>query len=276
MKRRSVLVAALLAPLSACSGAPLPAPTAPTPTATASPPPPGPAWVTAPAAEPARGAFVVVVIGASTASGKNLVQMGAREQDSWVNRYAAFLAETVPGARVVNLAVAGHGTFEGMPSGSTNAVGGPPPNDAHNVTAALRAHPSALIVNYPSGDIMDGFSAEQVLQNLETIARAAAGAGVPIWVATSQPSSKANAAQRAQLLLQRDRTLARFGDHALDFFTPLASADGTPKPELLNTYDHGHPNPEGHRLLFEVVKAAGIPEKVARPPAHDTPGAAKQ
>jgi lysophospholipase L1-like esterase len=206
---------------------------------------------------------VLVVVGASTASGKNLTKIGAREADSWVNRYAAYLDAAYPGARVVNLAVPGHGTFEGLPTGSKNAVGGPPPDDAHNVTAALRARPSAILVNYPSGDIGDGFTVDQVMQNLDAIAKAAAAAGVPLWVATSQPSSKADAAQRAALIAQRDRTLARFGDHALDFFTPLAAPDGTPKPDLLNHYDHVHPNAEGHRLLFEVVRAARIPEQSA-------------
>jgi hypothetical protein len=38
------------------------------------------------------------------------------------------------------------------------------------------------------------------------------------------------------------------------------------------SYDHVHPNPEGHRLLFEVVKAARIPERVAQPPARDARG----
>jgi lysophospholipase L1-like esterase len=228
-------------------------------------------------ADPSSRELVVVVLGASTASGKNLAAMGASESDSWVNRYAAYLAQVHPGARVVNLSVAGHGTFEGLPSGSKNTVGTPPPDDAHNVTAALRQRPSALIVNYPSGDVADGFTVEHVMQNLDVIAQAADRAGVPLWVATSQPSNKATAAQRKALLAQRERTLARFGDHALDFFTPLATPDGAPKPELLNDYDHVHPNPEGHRLLFEVVKAARIPERVAQPPTPETsgPGAAE-
>jgi lysophospholipase L1-like esterase len=286
VKRRSLLLAGLLAAFSGCAAADRPAPVVGSSGAgsVAGPPGSGGTWVTAPSAtgaptrtDPDSRRLVVVVIGASTASGKNLAAMGAAETDSWVHRYAAYLAEAHPGARVVNLAVAGHGTFEGLPSGSKNTVGGPPPDDAHNVTAALRERPSALIVNYPSGDIADGFTVEHVMQNLEVIAQAAGSAGVPLWVATPQPSSKATAAQRTALLVQRDRTLSRFGDHALDFFTPLATPDGAPKPELLNGYDHVHPNPEGHRLLFEVVKAARIVERLAQPPARDTsaPGAAE-
>jgi hypothetical protein len=157
----------------------------------------GGTWVTAsgaagaptPATAWSGNGLVVVVIGASTASGKNLAAMGASLADGWVSRYAAYLEQTHPGARVVNLAVAGHGTFEGLPSGSKNDVKGPPPDDAHNVTAALREHPSALIVNYPSGDVADGFTVDQVMQNLEVIAGAAAAAGGPRWVATCPPTS---------------------------------------------------------------------------------------
>lgn len=212
----------------------------------------------APADEPIK----VVIIGSSTPAGKNLDNAaygGTTLADSWPNRYAAFLTTERPGSVVVNLAISGSGTWEGLPNGSTNSVAAPAPDTAHNITAALAESPDAIIVNFPSGDVVDGWTVDQVITNLLAIEAEATGGGVPIWIATSQPAGGITAQQITMLEDQRDRTLSEFGENAIDFWTPLAESDGTQKPELSLTDAAIHPNAEGHRLLFEAVKAKDIP-----------------
>jgi hypothetical protein len=217
---------------------------------------------------PDEGPIKIVIIGSSTPAGKNLDNAtygGTTLADSWPNRYAAFLATDVPGATLVNLAVSGIGTWEGLPTGSTAHVGpGAPAPSAGcstpcNITAALAENPDAIIVNFPSGDVVDGWTVDQVIANLHTIEDAATADGVPIWIATSQPAGGITAQEITMLEDQRTRTLADFSAHALDFWTPLAASDGTQKPELSLTDAAVHPNAEGHRLLFEVVKNEDIP-----------------
>jgi hypothetical protein len=209
-----------------------------------------------------QGALKIVIIGSSTPAGKNLDNAtygGTTLADSWPNRYAAYLDMVRPGSTIVNLAVSGAGTWEGLPTGSTNSVGAPAPDTAHNITAALAQNPDAIIVNFPSGDVVDDWTVDQVIANLHTIEDEATADGVPIWIATSQPAGGITSQQITMLEDQRTRTLADFGDHALDFWTPLAANDGTQKPELSLTDAAVHPNAEGHRLLFEVVKNEDIP-----------------
>jgi hypothetical protein len=217
---------------------------------------------------PADGPIKVVIIGSSTPAGKNLDNAtygGTTLADSWPNRYAAYLPTVRAGSTVVNLAVSGIGTWEGLPTGSTahTGPGAPAPNAGCstpcNITAALAQNPDAIIVNFPSGDVVDDWTVDQVIANLHTIEDAATQAGVPIWIATSQPAGGITSQQITLLEDQRTRTLADFGEHALDFWTPLAANDGTQKPELSLTDAAVHPNAEGHRLLFEVVKNEDIP-----------------
>ena len=181
---------------------------------------------------------VVVVLGSSTAAGAGL----ADPSTSWVNRYATYLG---PRARVHNLAVPGATTFAAQPSGKDA-------DPAHNITAALALHPDTIIINFPSNDAANGVPVDQTLANIATIVKLASDAHATCWVATSQPRTLPP--ENAKLLLElRDRVLHDYGNHAIDFFTPLAGPDNMLLPAV-NQGDGIHPNPEGHRLLFEQVK----------------------
>jgi lysophospholipase L1-like esterase len=89
------------------------------------------------------------------------------------------------------------------------------------------------------------------------VVASAKNSGVPTWVTTSQPRTL-DAHGIALLERLRDTVLEEFKDRSLNFWTPLAAARGAPLPSL-NQGDGIHPNTEGHRLLFEVVKAADVP-----------------
>lgn len=207
-----------------------------------------------PPAEQARGAHIVV-IGSSTAAGHGL----ADPETSWPRRYAAYLKTR--GATLTNLAVGGYSTYQVLPTGTANPSGRPEVDPAHNITAALALHPDAIIVNLPSNDAAMGVPVEDSLANIKVVATQARDAHVMFWVTTSQP--RALPPEQVELIVGfRDRIKQEYGAHALDFFTPLASGDATPRAEL-NQGDGIHPNAEGHRLLFEQVKAADLPAAIA-------------
>lgn len=195
----------------------------------------------------------LVVLGSSTAAGFGLKDPA----EGWVARYRAFLLAQDPGNEVINLAVSGYTTYQVLPTGTEATPGRPSVDPEHNVTAALAQKPRAILVNLPSNDAAFSYPVEETMTNLKLVVAEAGKAGVAVWVATSQPR-KLDAARTALLLGLRDRTLADFGGRALDFWTPLAASDGSPKPDC-NQGDGIHPNGEGHRLLFEQVRAAAIP-----------------
>jgi lysophospholipase L1-like esterase len=95
------------------------------------------------------------------------------------------------------------------------------------------------------------------MTNLKNVAAKAKEANILIWIATTQPR-KLPASGLALIFGLRDRIKQEFGSRAIDFFTPLAAPDGTPLP-MYNQGDGIHPNSEGHRLLFEQVRAADLP-----------------
>jgi lysophospholipase L1-like esterase len=206
----------------------------------------------------ARLPSFIVVIGSSTAAGFGL----ADPATSWVGRYTAYLTADLPGSKVTNLAVSGYSSYQVQPTGTINPNGRPTVDPAHNVTAALALHPDAIIVNLPSNDAAMGVSVDDSMTNLKTVATKAHDANVSIWVTTSQPR-QLTPQGIALLIGLRDRTKQEFGDHALDFFTPLAAPDGTPLA-MYNQGDGVHPNAEGHRLLFEQVRMADLPAAIAK------------
>jgi lysophospholipase L1-like esterase len=198
----------------------------------------------------------IVVLGSSTAAGHGLRD----PETSWPRRYAAYLRTR--GSTVTNLAVSGYSTFQILPTGTANPQGRPEVDPAHNITAALALHPDAIIVNLPSNDAAMGVPVDDSLANIRVVATQARDAHVQFWVTTSQPRALPPA--QVQLIVDyRDRIKQEYGAHALDFFTPLAAPDATPRPEL-NQGDGIHPNAEGHRLLFEQVKAADLPSAITR------------
>jgi lysophospholipase L1-like esterase len=199
---------------------------------------------------------LIVVLGSSTAAGHGL----ADPKTSWVNRYAALLA--TQSIDLTNLAVGGYSTYQIQPTGTVNPADRPAVEPEHNITAALELHPSAIVVNLPSNDAAMSVPVADSLANIAKVASLARDAHVPIWVTTSQPRQLPPDGVKA-IVEYREQILKIYGDHALDFFTPLATPDALPIPAL-NQGDGIHPNAEGHRLLFEQVRAANLPAIVPR------------
>jgi lysophospholipase L1-like esterase len=196
----------------------------------------------------------IVVLGSSTAEG-----VGASTPDSaWVGRYAEVLRRQDPAYEIINLARGGYTSFHLQSSGFIPPEGKPEPDTTRNITKALSLSPDAIILTLPSNDAAWNMSMLEQIGNFERIAAEAAANGVLMWVSTTQPRNLTQA-QRQNLITMRDWVLGRYAERALDFWTGLATDDGTIVP-WADSGDGVHLNDGGHALLASRVAEARIPE----------------
>lgn len=208
---------------------------------------------------PDPGPHKIVVLGSSTAAG-----IGPTDPaNTWVNRYAAYLDTEYSECTVENLAVGGYTTYQVQPDDFVPPPGKPQPSPEHNITRALALDPNSIVINLPSNDQFFGFTTAEQLENYERVASLAEGAGVALWVTTSQPRNFADPADLAALFEAKDAIIARFGERSIDFWTDLAEADGTIRPEL-DSGDGIHLNDAAHAILANRVIAKQIP--ISAPP----------
>lgn len=191
----------------------------------------------------------IVVLGSSTAAGT-----GSSTADSaWVNRYSASLAADTR-YEVINLGRGGANTYNILPTGTDTPTGNAFNVDQQrNVTRALTFDPFAIIINMPSNDAANNVGVSDQLLNFRRIAAPALASGVKVYVATTQPRNFSNPAQIAIQEAVRDSILAEYGEFAIDFWSGLATEEGTIDPDL-DSGDGVHVNDRGHRFLFEQVR----------------------
>lgn len=194
----------------------------------------------------------IVILGSSTSAG-----IGPTVADSaYVNRFRKYVQSYDKDALVINLAVGGYTTYDVMPTGFVPPSGRPTPKVNNNITKALSYHPDAILINLPSNDANLGYSVADQLKNYSVLDSICDANNIPVWVTTTQPRNL-DTAKRNLLMVMRDSTIARYGDHCVDFWTELANADGT----INNKYNSGdgiHLNNAGHRVLFNRVVEAKL------------------
>ena len=199
----------------------------------------------------------IVVIGSSTAAGS-----GANPSDSsWVNRYSHFMYQNNTRFRIINLARGGYNSFHLIPTGSEipDSVN-IEVDEERNITKALSFDPYVVIVNLPSNDAARYFGVEDQMYNFSRMANAAEAAGAEFYVCTTQPRNFSDSLQVDIQRRVRDSIHSVYGEHAIDFWTPLARNNG----HIEEVYDSGdgvHVNNHGHRLLFEKVREKMIQEE---------------
>ncbi|MEL6675264.1 MAG: GDSL-type esterase/lipase family protein [Bacteroidota bacterium] len=200
----------------------------------------------------------IVVLGSSTAAGT-----GPSSPDStWVNRYRAYLQQVNPQNQVTNLAVGGTTTYHIMPDWFSPPAGRPSPTPTKNVSEAISLGADAIIVNMPSNDAANNFGVGEQLFNFQTIVAVADSVGIPVWVCTTQPRNGFSTSQKAIQTAVRDSVFAIFGMKALDFWKGFADNSN----QLLTAYDSGdgvHMNDAAHKILFERVQQAALPNELA-------------
>lgn len=223
---------------------------------------------------PCTGAqsFHIVVLGSSTAAGT-----GPTSPDSaWVNRYRRYVQSINPANAVTNLAVGGFTTYRIMPTGYTPPSGRPTPDVTHNITHALSLNPDAILINMPSNDVSSGFTVPEQLFNFDTIIGIAQQAGVPVWITTTQPKNYSNPNSILLQMEVRDSIYARYGFHAIDFWTTIATPGGTIDP-LYDSGDGTHLNNAAHGILASRVIGKSILDSLFIPsPGVDAASVALQ
>jgi lysophospholipase L1-like esterase len=196
----------------------------------------------------------VVILGSSTAAG-----IGASsEANSWAGKYRAYLQGLNRNNEVINLANSGYTTYQILP----NSVANRPPSDPErNITKALSLAPDVIIVNMPTNDANSLYSVQEVMNNYNTVKSIADGQNVPVYFTSTQPrtlfTGPGDPTTKRQLLIDiRNSTQSTYPNNYIDFWTGLAAADGSIRPE----YDPGdgtHLNNAAHDLLYNRVKSLG-------------------
>ncbi|MAT39398.1 MAG: hypothetical protein CL946_07315 [Ectothiorhodospiraceae bacterium] len=210
----------------------------------------------------AQDSLRIVVLGSSTAAGS-----GASTYDSaWVGRYSGYINQAYPGSEVINLSRGGYTSYQLQPDFFSPPIGRPAPDSQRNISQALRLRPTVIIVNLPSNDAARNYDSTEQIENFERIAALADFSSVPIWVTTTQPRNF-SFSQRENLIWFRGWSKMRFGAYSLDFWSAIAATDGTINP-LFNSGDGIHLNDGGHRVLYEQVVAAMIPETLTSVPYY--------
>lgn len=201
--------------------------------------------------------FHIVVLGSSTAAGDG----ASNYAHAWVGKFTDSLKRIDTAYVVDNLAVAGTTTYAAQPTDYTPPAGRPSPLAGHNISAALKLHPDAIIINYPSNDAAEGYSLSEQKENFKRITNRATESNVPVWVSTTQPRNNFSAAQ----VKSQDKLFTWIKDYykekAIDFQTGLATA----KDSILYKYDSGdgiHLNNAGHAILYKRVLKKDIPDSL--------------
>lgn len=200
----------------------------------------------------------LVVVGSSTAYGT-----GASTYDSaWVGRLQLYYRQNNADGLdtvVTNLALGGFTTYQVMPTGFTPPSGRPAPDPTRNVTKALSYSPDIVIFNLPSNDIASAFTKTEVMSNLRTLYNTVVATGARAFVSTTQPRDLSNVTARQYQRDLVDSINIAFGSKALDFWSDLATTDGSNMIRAAVAAGDGtHVNDLGHRLLFGKVVAANI------------------
>lgn len=197
------------------------------------------------------GSATIVIIGSSTAAG-----VGATPSDSaWVNRLRLSTLDNKKSLYYINLAVTGYTTYQGMPSGY--AVNKSRVDTAKNITKALSYHPSLVMITYPTNDIAEGYTDEEVMRNYAEMVRLLDSAKVNYIMFGTQPRNFEDAAQRSRLKSLNDKMKTVYPDHFNNVYDSLATPDLYIRPEYSYT-DGIHLNNKGHYIIVTSVLANPI------------------
>jgi acyl-CoA thioesterase I len=204
--------------------------------------------VTAPSRPAPRVApGIWVALGASTTAGF-IVSSPSRAWVPWLQA-----AVEGRGVAILNLAVAGSITPQWMTANTPPAAGRPAPLSGNNIDAAMREHPTLLLLNATNNDLVVGIGIDETVANLLAIRAIGFAGNASVVMISTQPRSLSDA-DLAQLRTLDGRLAAAFGDCFVDIRTPLAGPDG----RLVAAYDAGdgvHPNDAGHAIIFQRVNA---------------------
>lgn len=205
----------------------------------------------------------IALQGSSTANG-----YGVPDDSSLAGRLKNYYKQLGRIDTLYKIAISGYSCYEGMPTGYQPPAGRPAPDPSYNITRVLSRNPrpTIVIVNYPSNGY-DYMTIGEILDCLQTIRFTAESQGARCYITTTQPRDGFTTANRLKLRSIRDSIMARFGQYAIDFWTPVVNtANNTIRTEFA-LGDGIHLNAAGHRVLFEQVLAAQLLDNSVPAPA---------
>lgn len=226
----------------------------------------------------------IVVLGASTAAGKNIWKLfsGTTAADEpayaalygWVSTYGQALDVIDPANNVINLALSGYST--------TRALADTPadPSYPNSLAFAIANHSNAdaVIINFPAIRGEEGETVAKAIANMTSMKNQLLTAGVrQVWITTGQPTENAtdcfvistSGTCHATLTIHQTRmdlttqVISSFPGGYIDFYRPLSQSNSfntTADPALLNSVDLIHPNVQGHAALKNATITAQIYE----------------
>jgi acyl-CoA thioesterase-1 len=212
----------------------------------------------APSLQTAAGSPInIVIIGASTAAGKGATPIDS----SWVNRLIRTTATNPTPLNYTNLAKGGLTSYAGMPTGFKAPTGRPEPDNAANITKALSLHPDLVMITFPSNDIANGYSGDEVIKNYAVIAHLLDSAKVPFIMFGAQPRDLKDDTRRLALKQLSSRIADIYTAQSNDYFDLLSKPDYIIKTELA-AGDGIHVNNKGHYLILQTVLNHPVFQKI--------------
>lgn len=188
-----------------------------------------------------------VAIGSSTFAGS-----GATTGNSVAARLAAKLTAVGSNtAALCNNAASLQDTRYGLPDGSD-----PLTKENRNISMAMAANPTAIVIAFPTNDIGNGLTPEQFRDNIQLMYSLARKKGIPTFVISPQPRTGYNVSQQNGLLTAA--TLIR-DIIPVEFFVDVMEALRDPnssKPADINPIynaDNIHPNDAGHEVIYNIL-----------------------
>lgn len=150
-----------------------------------------------------------------------------------------------------NNALTGQDTFNVLETGNNPEV-----NENRNITMAIAANPTGIILSLPSNDIISGISPEAYVANMVSMYSRATSLGIPVFVISPQPRTSASVPQQQQIvtaynLLKQSIPVELF----VDVFNLLKDQNSTNPADIDPQYnaDGIHVNDAGHQLIFDQL-----------------------
>ena len=203
--------------------------------------------------------FHIVILGSSTAYGNGATPISK----AWAYLYTDSLKRIDTNYIVDNLAIPGTTTYAAQPDNYIPPPGRPAPIQGNNISAAIRLHADAIIVNYPSNDAVNNYTLAEQQANFKRISNTAKKHGILIWITTPQPRNQLTAAQVSSQKKLYNWIMQYYKEKAIDFHTGLASD----KDSILFKYNSGdgiHVNDAGHHILYNRVTRENIPDSLCK------------
>lgn len=244
MKHTSLLTLPLFM-LASCSATTLPAPNQ-VPAADLAP-----ASDQLPAADLRPVPHTVVIIGSSTAAGMGASSPAA----SWAGRVSAAAAQRCPETRIVNLAVSGYTTWQGMPAAASRPAGRPNSDPAHNVEAAIALHPDLVMILFPSNDAASKFPLSETLANQTVLRDSVRAAGAVDLIIGPFPRSFTDSDSIRLMTGLRDQLPAIGAPRYVALWDALAATDSSVQAQYA-AGDGIHLNDSGHAVIAQRVQAS--------------------